>query len=112
MVVVLVEQLLPLAHHTQEAVVEDGEADGEVVLADGLEFLRSHLEAAVATDGPDRLVLGELRAHGGGDFVAHGAEATGGDPLAGAAVGVVLRAPHLVLADASDDGGLAAGLLG
>src|SRR6202012_4046792 len=37
-VVLLVEGLLPLAHHAEEAVVDDGDVDGEALLNDGGEL--------------------------------------------------------------------------
>src|ERR1700722_7818123 len=62
-VVLVVDELLPLAHHAEEAVVDDGDVDVEVLLRDGREFGRGHLKAAVSGDDPDFL----FRA---GDFCA------------------------------------------
>src|SRR5208283_487692 len=114
-VVLVVEDLLPLADHAEEAVVDDGDVDGDLLLLDGGELGGGHLEAAVAGDDPDILFgAGELGPDGGGQGEAHGAEAAGGDERARRVVAEVLRLPHLVLADVGDDDGLgeAAGGLG
>jgi hypothetical protein len=112
-VVLLVEGLLPLADHAEEAVVDDGDVDGEALLLDGGELGGGHLEAAVAGDDPDVFLgAGELGADGGGQREAHGAEAAGGDERAQGVVLVVLRLPHLVLADVGDDDGLGQALGG
>ena len=44
----MVDQVLPLAHHTQGAVVEDDGDDGDVVVLGGAELVAVHAEAAVA----------------------------------------------------------------
>ena len=51
-----VEELLPLPHHPQVAVVEDRHLHRDALLHHGGDLLHVHLEAAVARDGPDRLV--------------------------------------------------------
>ncbi len=56
--------------------------------------------------------MGGLHAHGGGQPVAHGAEPARGEPRPRVLELVVLRGPHLVLAHAGDDHGLAAGEVG
>ena len=62
------------------------------------------------TDGEDQLVgAGELRADGGGQAEAHGAEAAGVEPQARLVEADELGGPHLVLADVGGDDGLAAG---
>ena len=68
------------------------------------QLARGHLEAAVAGDHPD-LVVGqrEARADRRRQREAHRAEAARGDELARVVVLVVLRLPHLVLADVGDD---------
>ena len=105
-VVLLVEGLLPLADHAEEAVVDDGDVDGEVFLDDGGELGGGHLEAAIAGDDPDVFLgVGELGADGGGESEAHGSEAAGGDERAGDLVLEVLGLPHLVLADICNDDG-------
>ena len=64
-VVLVVEGFLPLADHAKEAVVDDGDVDGEVFLDDGGELGGGHLEAAVAGDDPDVFFgLGYLCADG------------------------------------------------
>ena len=87
-VALLVEQLLPLAHHAQVGVVQDGHLDGDALGRGGDELLGRHLEAAVAVDGPHHLVgPAHLGPDGGGHGEAHGARAAGVDPR----VGVVER---------------------
>ena len=51
--------------------------------------------------------LRELRADGGRQAETHGAHAARGEPQARMAEVAVLRGPHLVLADAGGDDGLA-----
>src|ERR1019366_4086750 len=68
----LVEQLLPLAHHAEEAVVEDQDLDRRPLDRAGRQLLRGHLEAAVTVDRDDKLAgPADLRAHGGRDGEAH-----------------------------------------
>src|SRR3954447_6811644 len=62
----LVEELLPLPHHAQVGVVEDGDLDRDALRARGHQLLGRHLEAAVAVDRPHHaLGLADLRADGG-----------------------------------------------
>ena len=101
------EHFLPLAHHAQVAVVEQGDFDGQLFLDGGNQFLEGHLEAAVAGDGPDGGAgAAQLGAQGGGNLKAHYAEAAGGYEGVGAVEEQVLRRPHLVLAHAGDDDGV------
>src|SRR4051812_23423481 len=59
----VVEELLPLAHHTQVSVVEDGYLDVEPKVPDGGELLKVHLDAAIPGYHPHRLVrVGESHA--------------------------------------------------
>jgi hypothetical protein len=77
-VALVVEERLPLAHHAEAGVVDDGDLDRDVVDRAGRELLVGHLEAAVAVDRPHRAVrLGDLGTHGGGHGIAHRAQATG-----------------------------------
>ena len=63
-----------------------------------------HLEAAVADDDPDfRVGPRDLGADRRGQREAHRAEAARRDERARRVVLVVLRFPHLVLADVGDD---------
>ncbi len=103
-----VEELLPLANHAEIAVVDDGHVDLDPLLRAGGELGGGHLEAAVADDDP-HFFLGvrELRADRGGKGEAHRPEAARRDELPRVVVLVVLRFPHLVLADVGHDEGLA-----
>src|SRR5579862_4916579 len=110
LVVLLVEELLPLADHAEVSIVDDGDVEVEVLLRDGGELGSGHLEAAVSGDNPDFLVgAGDLGSDGGGKSKAHGSESAGGDQRVRLFVLVVLCFPHLVLADVRDDDGLAVG---
>src|SRR6266536_2306100 len=74
----VVEQLLPLAHHAEEAVVEDQDLDRQLLDRAGGEFLRGHLEAAIAVDRDHQLAgPANLGAHRGRDGESHRAEAAG-----------------------------------
>ncbi len=109
-VALVVEKFLPLANHAEIAVVDDGDIDLDFFLNDGGELAHGHLEAAVADDDPNVGVgLGEFCADGCGKSETHGAETAGSDERARAIVVVILRFPHLVLADVGDDDGFAAG---
>ena len=106
----LVDQVLPLAHHTQGAVVEDDGDDGDVVVLGGAELVAVHAEAAVAGAVHHHLArIAHGGPHGGPQAEAHGAEAAGGDELAGAGEVVVLGAPHLMLAHIGGHDGVPAG---
>ena len=108
-VALVVEKFLPLADHAEIAVIDDGDLDVDFFLDDGGELAHGHLKTAVADDDPDFGVwLGEFGADGGGQGEAHGAEAAGSDERARLIVVVILRFPHLVLADVGDDDGFAA----
>src|SRR5438093_6492741 len=104
-----VDDALPLAHHAVAAVVDDDRLHGQLLDETGSHFLAVHLERAVAVDVDDLLVrVRGLDAHGRRQAVAHGAEAARREPRAGMLEFVVLRRPHLVLADAGHDHRLAA----
>ncbi len=103
-VALVVEHLLPLAHHAEVAVVEDRDLHRDALGARRDELLRGHLEAAVAVDGPHRrLRMTDLGADRGGHAEAHRAQTTGVDPGVRTVEPPVLRRPHLVLADAADE---------
>jgi hypothetical protein len=106
-VAALVVDLLPLAHHAQVAVVQRHDLDRRVVLQAGRQLLDAHLHRAFAGDAVHLAVgLGQLDAHGVGNAHAHGAQAAGVDPAARLGELVVLRGPHLVLADVGRDVGV------
>ena len=103
-----VVDLLPLPHHAEVAVVERDDLDRRLVLQAGRELLDAHLDRALAGDADDLgLGLGELDPHRVRQADAHRAEAAGVDPAARLLEAVVLRRPHLVLADVGGDVGLA-----
>ena len=89
-------------------VVQDDRLGGDLLDVGGRQFLDVHQKRAVTVDVDDLLVgTGDLRAESGGEAVAHRAEAGAGDELAGEFVFVPLARPHLVLADAGGDDGIA-----
>ena len=95
-----VEELLPLAHHPEPAVVDDHDHDRQPFERRGRELLAGHLEAAVAVDADDRGIGPRgLRPDCGRNAVAHRPEAAGGDEGARLLALDVLHRPHLVLAD-------------
>ena len=64
-----VDELLPLADHTQITVVEIDDLDRQAVLLGGGQLLNAHDDAALAGDAGDlRIRIGELHAHGGRQF--------------------------------------------
>src|SRR5947209_10481179 len=97
----LVEEGLPLPHHAEVAVVDDGDLHRDALDGAGGQLLVGHLEAAVAVDRPDGGARGaDLGAHGRRHGVAHGPEPAAVEPRARLLVADELRGPHLVLADA------------
>src|ERR1017187_1132442 len=79
LVVAIVEELLPLAHHAEIAVVNDGDVDLDLLLDNGGEFGSGHLEATVPNDDPDFFVgAGEFGADRGGERKSHGGKAARG----------------------------------
>ena len=105
-----VDELLPLADHTQITVVEIDDLDRQAVLLGGGQLLNAHDDAALAGDAGDlRIRIGELHAHGGRQPEAHGSETAGVDPSIGLVEGIKLRCPHLMLAHVGGHVGVAAG---
>ena len=81
---------------------------GDPFLHGGRELAHRHLEAAVADDGPDfRVGPGALGADRRRHGEPHRAESARRDERSRRLVVVVLRFPHLVLADVGDDDGVA-----
>ena len=103
-VAVAVEELLPLPHHAHVAVVEVHDLDRQVVLLAGRQLLDAHLDRRLAGHAGDRRVgIDHLHAHRRRQAEAHRPEAAGIDPAARLVELVVLRGPHLVLADVGRD---------
>ena len=99
-----------MSDHAQKAVIDDGDLDVDFFLDDGSQLAHGHLESAIAHNNPDfGIGLREFGADSGGKSETHRTESTGGDQRAGAIVVVILRFPHLVLADVGDDDGLTSG---
>ena len=108
-VALVVDELLPLAHHPHPLVVEDEDLDGELVLGGGGELLDVHHDRGLAGDIHDEgLGMGGLDADGGGEAVAHRPQSAGGHPPVGLVEADVLGGPHLVLADLAGEVGVPA----
>src|SRR5215218_10835846 len=109
-VAAVVEELLPLAHHAEVAVVEDGYLDVEAEVPYGGELLEVHLDAAVAGHDPHRLVrVGQSDPHRRWQGEAHRAEAPRRDVAVLLGELEELGRPHLVLSDVGDEPDLFAG---
>ena len=101
---VVVDELLPLAHHAQVAVVDDRHLHRQALLHRRHQLLDGHQQRAVAGDAHHGLAgPGHLGADGRGQAEAHGPEAAGRDPVVRRLAVVVLRGPHLVLAHVGGD---------
>src|ERR1039458_4810051 len=112
LVVAFVEEFLPLAHHSQKAVVDDGNVDLKILLHDGGEFAHGHLKATVSDDHPDlSLRPRDLGSDRSGQGKSHRPQTSGGDQRTRFLVLVVLRFPHLVLANIGHDHGVTASSL-
>ena len=109
-VTLFVEELLPLAHHAQEAIADDRDFDGHLFLDDGAQLLHGHLEATVTHHGPHlHLRTPYLSADGRGHPIAHRAQPARGQQLVGMFVDIVLSFPHLMLPHVGGDDGVALG---
>ncbi|CAH2600075.1 protein of unknown function [Rhodovastum atsumiense] len=105
-----VQQFLPLPHHAHVLVVQDEQLHRQPVLRQRAELLDVHQDAGLAGDIDHQVLgMGDLHAHGGGQAVAHGAQAAAGHPAVRPVELEELGGPHLVLADLGGDVGLAPG---
>ena len=103
-VALLVEELLPLAHHAEVGVVQDRHLDRDPLRARGHQLLRRHLEAPVAVDGPhEPFGLADLRADGRRHGEPHRAQTARVHVRIGMIELPPLRRPHLVLTHAGHD---------
>src|SRR5262249_1151323 len=110
-IALVVEEFLPLPNHAEIAVINDGDLDVDFFLNDGGKLTHGHLEAAIAHNDPNLGIrLGEFRADSSGESEAHGAKAAGSNQRTRLIVVVILRLPHLMLADVGHDDGFASGL--
>ena len=90
-------------------VVEHHDFDRQIIGRDGFQLADIHADAGIAVDIDDETAaLRELRAHRRRQPETHGAHAARGQPQPRSAEVEILRGPHLVLADAGGDDGLAA----
>ena len=94
----VIEQRLPLAHHTQRRVVDNGHFDRDFVDGAGGQFLVGHLETTIPIDSPHQPIgLGNLSPHGCWHGIAHGPCTARVQPGVRALVFDELGCPHLVL---------------
>src|SRR3989338_7149970 len=95
----VVKSLLPLPHHPQIIVVDDGDLYRKFMDHRRGHFLNIHLDRTIARYADHRFIgKSELRADRRGKTVAHGAEPAASEELIGSVHFVVLRRPHLMLA--------------
>lgn len=105
-----IEAVFPLDDHAEVLVVEDDDFCCDAFDFGGGELLDVHEEGAVAINVNDLFIWeGNFCADGGWVTKTHCAEARGGEEGARAGEGEELACPHLVLADAGGDDGVAAG---
>ena len=106
-IALVVEQLLPLAHHAEGAVVHDHDLHVCTMYGGRCHFLAVHLERTVARYANDRLVgASQSSADGGREAESHGAQAAGGKERPRQFAIDELCSPHLMLANFGDDDGV------
>ena len=106
----MIDQILPLAHHAQGAVVEHHRDNGQMVVLYGGQLVAVHAKTAVPGGVDYHLVrVTHLGPDGRPQAEAHGAEAAGGEKLAGVVEVEVLDGPHLVLAHIGGHNGVLGG---
>jgi len=99
-----VQQFLPLTHHAHIFIVQDEDFHRQQILDRRRHFLNVHEDRRFASDVHDeRVRMRELRADRRRQAVTHGAETTGGHPAIGLLEVIMLRGPHLMLADFRGD---------
>src|SRR5215468_12349521 len=102
------KHLLPLPDHTVALIVEENRLHRQVVVRDGLHLADVHPQTAVTIDVDDETIgAGELRADGSGQSESHGPHRTRGQERLRMLVIEILSGPHLMLADAGADDGVA-----
>src|SRR6266487_153026 len=106
-VVAAMEEMLPLAHHSQITIVHDRHLNGDTFLPQGSQFLNVHLNTPVAGHHPYLSARqAHLNAHGSREGKTHSAKATRGNVAVGVCPGVMTCSPHLVLSNISDNDGI------
>ena len=101
---------MPLTHHAQVAIVDDGHVDLDLLLGQRRQLAHGHLESAVADDDPHFSVrFGHFRAERRRERESHRPQATRRNECPRLLVVVVLRLPHLVLPDIGHHDRLALG---
>ena len=102
------EELLPLAHHSQVAIVHNGNFKHQALLMYSSEFLDVHLNAAITGHYPHRCIgYAHFDTHSSGEGKTHCTEAARGNMAIEAGPYVVACRPHLVLSHIGDNNGLA-----
>src|SRR5258706_4214127 len=102
------EELLPLAHHAQVAIVHNGNFKHQALLLYSSEFLDVHLNAAITGYYPHRCIgYAHLDTHSSRESKTHRTETARGNMAIEAGARVVACRPHLVLPHIGDNNGLA-----
>ena len=90
--------VLPLLDHTQRAVVNVNDFDGQTILGTGRQLLNIHLNTSLPGNAGHNLIRKcSLHAHCRGQTKAHRPQTSRVDPLSRLIERVVLRSKHLVL---------------
>ena len=93
-------------------VVQINNLDRQRILKAGGQFLNTHLDTALTGHTHHRVIaVRQLHTHGGRQTKPHGAQTTGVDPAPWLVELVVLRRPHLMLANIRGHEGIAPGHL-
>ena len=109
----IVKQFLPLADHSQRAIVEEHDFDWQVVAAQRRQFLQVHHDRAISgnIDNP-RVRKSELCANRCRQTKTHGAQSPAAEVLRGIFEMKMLRHPHLVLTDVASNNAVLTDALG
>src|SRR5512137_2934188 len=94
----LIEQLLPLLHHSEPSVVQETHYHWDIILDGCGELVRDHLEASVTRDvSDDALRPCELGSDGRGEPEAHCAQSARCNEHALSVALEEVGGPHLIL---------------
>ncbi len=99
-----IEKPLPLAHHSQHAVVEHHFYYGDIMRRSGYKLVKIHSKAAVARDVYHRFGgTARFCSYGSSQTVPHSSESARGNKAARVLIPIILRRPHLILTDLGAD---------
>ena len=98
------EELLPLANHPQEVVIEHQNLHRNLILHDGSKFLDGHLKSSITNHGDDLLFWSrKFRTQSGRQRKAHCPGTSGGNIRTLPLVLIISRSYHLMLTYISDN---------